>query len=130
MRGVQVLKDGAAPDELAVDDHGKVDVKDDVVIDGQAKEKADELVLLFALKGERVEPVETAVIVIEEHAWTGEGGGGGGRRGEGRGREGGNIWPDHNYYEGNVRWQVEIEGRERGGGEEGKRGRGGEGREW
>ena len=50
MGGVEVLEMGGATDELAVDDHGEPDVQDDVIIDGQAEENANQSVLVVRLK--------------------------------------------------------------------------------
>ena len=39
--GEEVLEDGLTAEEFDVDDHGEVDVQDDVVVDGQPKQEAD-----------------------------------------------------------------------------------------
>ena len=86
MGGVEVAEDGVAADELVVDDHWEMDVQDDVVVDGQPQQQADQPVLLFGFKGHRIEPVKLGVLVIGEHTLMGrEGGGEGGRGGGGGG---------------------------------------------
>ena len=41
VRGEEVLEDGLTAEEFDVDDHGEVDVQDDVVVDGQPEQEAD-----------------------------------------------------------------------------------------
>ena len=40
MGGVEVLKVGGASNKLPVDDHGKANVQNDVIVDGQSEEDA------------------------------------------------------------------------------------------
>lgn len=53
--------------ELPVDDHREPNVQDDIVIDGQTQKNPNEPVLLFTLKGQRVDPVLVGRLIEEEH---------------------------------------------------------------
>ena len=60
---------GGATNKLAVDDHGEPYVQDYVVVDGQAKEKAYQPVLVVRLEGADVEPVLPSVLIKHEHTY-------------------------------------------------------------
>lgn len=64
---LEVVEGALPPHELAVDDHGEVDVQDDVVVDGQAQDDPDQLELRVALKRRRVEPVRLGLRIEREH---------------------------------------------------------------
>ena len=58
------MEDSLAAEELDVDHHGEVHVQDDVVVDGEAKQKPDQPELLLSLKGGRVEPVQPRRLIV------------------------------------------------------------------
>lgn len=54
--------------ELSVDHHGEVNVQDAVVVDGQAKDDADQRELTLVLKRRWVEPEHLGALVVRKHS--------------------------------------------------------------
>ena len=56
VRVSQVSEDALLSHELAVDNHGQVDIEDDVVVNGEPKDDTDQCELAVILKRHWVEP--------------------------------------------------------------------------
>ena len=63
------MKHSLTAEEFDVDHHWEVDVKDDVVVDGQTKQETDESELFPRFERGWVEPVEPGHLIVDEESY-------------------------------------------------------------